>query len=106
MTKDNSITTKGVTVNVSTRKDLKKAIRESIDSLGYEEMACLLCGQLTYNRGLFMPSDPVAYGGMPGEFRMMVFPLCKTCNEEEAKTGNAKVREKLLGISNREETIH
>ena len=93
-------------MTVGTPKELALAIRAGVESLGPGKLRCLLCGTLTHNRELFVPRNPIAYGGQPGEFRMAVFPLCGPCNVVEEKTDSRKVRDELMRIANKEETIH
>lgn len=42
---------------------------------------CYLCGGPTDLVGLFLPDDPQLYGAPAGKARLIIYGLCKTCQE-------------------------
>lgn len=57
---------------------------------------CLLCGSPPVLVGIFIPNDPVAWGGLPGKRRMLRYCLCQKCCE---RTEREDAVEKMIAFS-------
>ena len=40
---------------------------------------CAVCDQTTRNRDVFVPHNPVTFGGVEGKARYIILPVCSSC---------------------------
>lgn len=45
----------------------------------YPSDFCLICGGPPAFNGIFIPDDPMAWGGPEGKTRMVLYQICKEC---------------------------
>lgn len=50
-------------------------------AMSVDPKPCIICEDLTPLFGLFIPTDPVAWGAQKGKTRHIVYPLCPTCHD-------------------------
>lgn len=51
---------------------------------------CLICGGPPEVTGLFVPLDPISWGGFPGKTRIFKYCLCRACFEKPDTPGRAE----------------
>jgi len=58
---------------------LERKIRETWNESTSIQRPCVLCDELTMNRGVFVPEDPQAFGAPDGGEGAFIYPLCLEC---------------------------
>lgn len=65
----------------------KNAIDRAVEKSMEKDMPCVLCGQATGHRGVFMPNTPkdsLLGPPPPGKTRMVIYALCEKHPQDDA----------------------